>query len=45
MIDIPKDEGLKEIEEVKDHFEKFGSFVPNELEIQRKELHQRLLDL
>ncbi len=45
LIDIPKDEGLKEIEEVKDHFDKFGSFVPNELEIQRKELHQRLLQL
>ena len=42
LTDIPKEEGLQEIEEVKTHFGKFGSHLPKELEDQRKELHQRL---
>lgn len=42
LTDIPKEEGLQEIEEVKTHFSKFGSHLPKELEDQRKELHQRL---
>ena len=42
LIDIPKDEGMKEIEEVKEHFDKFGSFVPQELKLQREEHHKRL---
>ena len=42
LTDIPKEEGLQEIEEVGTHFGKFGSYLPKELEDQRKELHQRL---
>ena len=42
LIKIPKEEGIKEIEEVKEHFNKFGTFVPKELELQREELHKRL---
>tara|TARA_Y100001960_G_scaffold324329_1_gene404509 strand:- start:4151 stop:4645 length:495 start_codon:yes stop_codon:yes gene_type:complete len=42
LTEIPKEEGIKEIEEVKEHFDKFGSFVPQELELQRKEHHKRL---
>ena len=42
LIKIPKEEGIKEIEEVKEHFDKFGTFVPKELELQREELHKRL---
>ena len=42
LTDIPKEEGLQEIEEVGTHFDKFGSYLPKELEDQRKELHQRL---
>ena len=42
LIKIPKKEGIKEIEEVKEHFDKFGTFVPKELELQREELHKRL---
>ena len=42
LTDIPKEEGLQEIEEVGTHFGKFGSHLPKELEDQRKELHQRL---
>jgi phosphoenolpyruvate carboxykinase (GTP) len=43
LIEIPKAEGLKEIEEVKDHFDRFGSFIPKELEVQRMELEERLI--
>ena len=42
LIEVPKDEGLKEINEVKEHFDRFGEFIPNELESQRIELEQRL---
>jgi len=42
LIEIPKNEGLKEIDEVKEHFDRFGEFMPNELESQRIELEQRL---
>ena len=42
LIKIPKDEGIKEIEEVKEHFDKFGNFLPKELELQREELHKKL---
>ena len=42
LTNIPKSEGLQEIEEVGNHFDKFGSSLPEELENQRKELHQRL---
>ena len=42
LIVVPKDEGLKEINEVKEHFDRFGEFIPNELESQRIELEQRL---
>ena len=42
LIVVPKDEGLKEINEVKEHFDRFGEFMPNELESQRIELEQRL---
>ena len=42
LIEVPKDEGLKEINEVKEHFDRFGEFMPNELESQRIELEQRL---
>ncbi len=43
LIEIPKTEGLKEIEEVKDHFDRFENFLPKELEDQRIELEGRLL--
>ena len=36
------DEGIKEIEEVKENFDKFGNFLPKELELQREELHKKL---
>jgi len=42
LIEVPKNEGLKEIDEVKEHFDRFGEFMPNELESQRIELEQRL---
>ena len=42
LIEVPKDEGLKEIDEVKEHFDRFGELIPNELESQRIELEQRL---
>ena len=42
LIEVPKTEGLKEINEVKEHFDRFGDFIPNELESQRIELEQRL---
>ena len=42
LTEIPKNEGLQEIKEVKEHFNKFGSYLPNELELQREELYQRL---
>ena len=42
LTNVPKSEGLQEIEEVGNHFDKFGSSLPEELENQRKELHQRL---
>ena len=42
LIEVPKNEGLKEIDEVKEHFDRFGEFMPNELELQRIELEQRL---
>jgi len=43
LIEIPKTEGLKEIEEVKEHFDRFENFLPKELEDQRIELEGRLL--
>ena len=43
LIEIPQTEGLEEISEVKDHFDRFGNFLPNELEDQRIELEARLL--
>ncbi len=42
LIEVPKNEGLREIHEVKEHFNRFGEFMPNELESQRIELEQRL---
>ena len=42
LIEVPKTEGLQEINEVKEHFDRFGDFIPNELESQRIELEQRL---
>ena len=42
LIEVPKHEGLREIHEVKEHFNRFGEFRPNELESQRIELEQRL---
>lgn len=42
LIEVPKNEGLREIHEVKEHFDRFGEFMPNELESQRIELEQRL---
>ena len=42
LIEVPKEEGLKEINVVKEHFDRFGEFIPNELESQRIELEQRL---
>jgi GTP-dependent phosphoenolpyruvate carboxykinase len=42
LIEVPKIEGLKEINEVKEHFDRFGKFIPNELESQRIELEKRL---
>lgn len=42
LIEVPKIEGLKEIDEVKEHFNRFGDFIPNELESQRIELQERL---
>ena len=42
LTEVPKTEGLKEINEVKEHFDRFGDFIPNELESQRIELEQRL---
>ena len=43
LIEIPNSEGLKEIKEVKEHFDRFESFLPKELEIQRAQLEERLL--
>ena len=43
LIEISQTEGLEEISEVKDHFDRFGNFLPNELEDQRIELEARLL--
>ena len=43
LTEIPKAEGLKEIEEVKDHFDRFGNFIPKELEVQRMELEERVI--
>ena len=42
LIEVPKTEVLQEINEVKEHFDRFGDFIPNELESQRIELEQRL---
>lgn len=42
LIEIPKTEGLKEIDEVKEHFDRFGDFIPSELELQRTQLEERL---
>jgi len=43
LIEIPNSEGLKEIKEVKEHFDRFESFLPKELELQRVQLEERLL--
>ncbi len=42
LIEIPKTEGLKEIDEVKEHFDRFGDFIPSELELQITQLEERL---
>ena len=43
LIEIPNSEGLKEIKEVKEHFDRFEGFLPKELEHQRVQLEERLL--
>jgi len=43
LIKISNSEGLKEIKEVKEHFDRFESFLPKELELQRVQLEERLL--
>ena len=43
LIEVPSSEGLKEIKEVKEHFDRFESFLPKELEAQRVQLEDRLL--
>ena len=43
LIEIPNSEGLKEIKEVKEHFDRFEGFLPKELEHQRVQLEGRLL--
>ena len=43
LIEIPNSEGLKEIKEVKEHFDRFEGFLPKELELQRVQLEERLL--
>ena len=43
LIEVPSSEGLKEIKEVKEHFDRFESFLPKELETQRLQLEGRLL--
>ena len=43
LIEVPSSEGLKEIKEVKEHFDRFENFLPQELETQRVQLEDRLL--
>ena len=43
LIKISNSEGLKEIKEVKEHFDRFESFLPKELELQRVQLEERLI--
>ena len=42
LMDINNDDGKKEADDQKGHFDKFGDKLPSELEQQRQELIERL---